>query len=308
LGSLWLWIGFNVFVLFLLALDLGVFHRHAHAVSMKEAGIWSAVWISLALIFNAGLYVFTGPGPAMEFFTGYVIEKSLSVDNIFVFVLIFTYFKVPDMYQHRVLLWGVLGALVMRAALIFAGTALIERFHWIMYFFGGFLLITGIKMAFQKHEAGDPSKSWVVRTFKRLMPVSDEYDGDHFFTVKNGVRYATPLLLVLVMVESSDLIFAADSIPAIFAVTTDPFLVYTSNVFAILGLRSLYFLLANAVTKFRFLKLGLALVLSFVVVKMLVVEFFHMSTAVSLGVILSILIGSVVASLMIPEKRGETHG
>jgi tellurite resistance protein TerC len=306
LGSLWLWIGFNVFVLFLLALDLGVFHRHAHAVSMKEAGIWSAVWISLALIFNAGLYVFTGPGPAMEFFTGYVIEKSLSIDNIFVFVLIFTFFKVPDRYQHRVLLWGVLGALVMRAALIFAGTALIERFHWIMYFFGGFLLITGIKMAFQKHEAGDPSKSWVVRTFKRLMPVSDEYDGDHFFTVKNGVRYATPLLLVLVMVESSDLIFAADSIPAIFAVTTDPFLVYTSNVFAILGLRSLYFLLANAVTKFRFLKLGLALVLSFVGLKMLVVEFFHLSTAVSLSVILSILFTSVVASLMIPEKRGET--
>jgi tellurite resistance protein TerC len=308
LGSLWLWIGFNVFVLFLLALDLGVFHRHAHAVSMKEAGIWSVVWISLALVFNAGLYVFTGPGPAMEFFTGYVIEKSLSIDNIFVFVLIFTFFKVPDRYQHRVLLWGVLGALVMRAALIFAGTALIERFHWIMYFFGGFLLITGIKMAFQKHEAGDPSKSWVVRTFKRLMPVSDEYDGDHFFTVKNGVRYATPLLLVLVMVESSDLIFAADSIPAIFAVTTDPFLVYTSNVFAILGLRSLYFLLANAVTKFRFLKLGLALVLSFVGLKMLVVEFFHLSTAVSLSVILSILFSSVVASLMIPEKRGETHG
>lgn len=311
MGSLWLWVGFNVFVLLLLALDLGVFHRQAHAVSMKEAGLWSVIWISLALVFNAGLYLFTGPGPAMEFFTGYVIEKSLSIDNIFVFVLIFSYFKVPDLYQHRVLFWGVLGALVMRAGLIVAGSALIERFHWIMYFFGGFLLITGIKMAFQKHEAADPTQSWVVRTFKRLMPVTDEYHGDHFFTVKNGVRYATPLLLVLVMVETSDLLFATDSIPAIFAVTTDPFLVYTSNVFAILGLRSLYFLLANAVTKFRYLKLGLALVLSFVGVKMLVVEFFHydIPTAVSLGVILSVLFSSVVASMMIPEKRRETfHG
>jgi tellurite resistance protein TerC len=309
MGSLWLWVGFNLFVLCLLALDLGVFHRQAHAVSMKEAGLWSVIWISLAMAFNAGLYVWAGPAPALEFFTGYVIEKSLSVDNIFVFVLIFSYFKVPDRFQHRVLFWGVLGALVMRAGLIVAGAALLERFAWIMYLFGGFLLITGIKMLFQKHEAIDPGSNLAVRLFKRLMPVSDEYDGDSFITVKNGVRYATPLLLVLVLVESSDLLFATDSIPAIFAVTRDAFLVYTSNVFAILGLRSLYFLLANAVTKFRYLKLGLALVLSFVGVKMLLMEFYHMPTVLSLSVILSVLLTSVVASVMIPEKRGETfHG
>jgi tellurite resistance protein TerC len=313
LGILWLWVGFNGFVLALLALDLGVFHRKAHAVSVKEAGLWSVAWISLALLFDAGLYIWAGSGPALEFLTGYLIEKSLSVDNIFVFVLIFTYFNMPARYQHRVLFWGVLGALVMRAAMIVAGAALLERFHWIIYAFGGFLLVTGIKMAFQKRAAVDLGANLVVRLFKRLVPVTEEYADDRFIIRKNGVRFATPLLLVLVLVEASDLLFATDSIPAIFAVTRDPFLVYTSNVFAILGLRSLYFLLAGVVTMFRYLKLGLAVVLSFVGVKMLVTEVYKLPTALSLGVILGILTVSILASVLIPEakaerREGSVHG
>lgn len=303
-GSLWLWVGFNLLVLTMLALDLGVFHRKAHAVTMREAGIWSVVWVSLALLFNYGIYHWFGPVAAMEFLTGYLIEKSLSVDNIFVFVLIFTYFNVPVENQHRVLFWGVLGALVMRAALILAGAALLTRFHWVIYIFGAFLLVTGIKMAFQKHQHMDPGANPVVGFFRRVFPVTDRYEGDRFFTEVNGRRYATPLLLVLVLVETSDLIFAVDSIPAIFAVTRDPFLVYTSNVFAILGLRSLYFLLAGVVNLFRFLKLGLAVVLSFVGIKMLMVEFYKIPIGVSLGVIVGVLAASVIFSILIPEQKG----
>src|SRR5947207_5519311 len=278
-SSIWPWIGFNLFVLALLAIDVGVFHRKAHAVSTKEAAIWSGVWISLALLFNSAIYFFWEqiiPGDslsngeaALEFLTGYLIEKALSVDNIFVFVLIFSFFRVPDTYQHRVLFWGILGALVMRAALILAGAALIERFHWIIYLFGAFLIFTGIRMAFQKDESLNPEDNPLVRLFRRVMPVTNDYQGAKFFLRHTGKLMATPLLIVLLVVESTDLIFALDSIPAIFAVTNDPFIVYTSNVFAILGLRSLYFLLAGVIGKFRYLKLGLSLVLAFVGLKML---------------------------------------
>lgn len=305
-GNLWLWIGFNALVLIMLSLDLGVFHRKAHAVSLREATVWSVVWISLAMAFNGVIWLTMGQGPALEFLTGYLIEKALSVDNIFIFVLIFSYFQVPQEYQHRVLFWGVLGALLMRAGMIALGAALITKFHWIIYLFGAFLVFTGIKMAVQKHGGEDPGNNAVIKLFRRLMPVTDSYKGQSFFTRLNGRVWATPLLLVLVLVETSDLIFAVDSIPAIFAVTRDSFLVYTSNVFAILGLRSLYFLLAGVVTKFRFLKLGLAFILSFVGTKMLIMDIYKIPIGLSLGVIAGILAVSVLASLMIPERKERT--
>lgn len=295
--SLWLWIGFNAFVLAMLALDLGVFHRKSHEVSMREAATWSAVWVALALVFNAGLYYFRGPTPALEFFTGYLIEKSLSVDNIFVFALIFSYFSVPKLYQHRVLFWGVLGALVLRAFFILAGAALLAKFHWILYVFGAFLILTGLKMAFFSDKEMDPAENPVLKLVKRLIPVTPEYHGKNFFIRQAGKWVATPLFLVLILVETTDVIFAVDSIPAIFAVTRDPFIVYTSNVFAILGLRSLYFLLAGVMGKFRYLKLGLAAVLIFVGIKMSLVDFFKIPGLVSLGVIALCLTVAVVASL-----------
>jgi len=295
--SLWLWAGFNLFVLGMLAVDLGIFHRQAHAVSMREAGTWSAVWIALALIFNLGVWKFLGPQPGVEFLTGYLIEKSLSIDNIFVIALLFAYFKVPGEYQHRVLFWGILGALVMRAAFILAGAALLDRFHWIIYLFGGFLVLTGIKMAFAPEHGVEPERNPVVRLVRRLMPVTAEFRGASFFVRAGGRRAATPLFLVLVMVEFTDLVFAVDSIPAIFAVTRDPFLVYTSNVFAILGLRSLYFLLAGVMHKFEYLKLGLAAILVFVGAKMALVDWVKVPTVLSLGVIAAILALAVAASL-----------
>ncbi|EFO79257.1 integral membrane protein TerC [Oscillochloris trichoides DG-6] len=314
---LWMWIGFNLFVLAMLALDLGVFHRKSHAVSVKEALTWSGVWIALAMVFNAGIYFFwdrMAPGSsysngdaALAFFTGYLIEKSLSVDNIFVFVLLFTYFAVPAAYQHRVLFWGVLGALVMRGILIFVGAALLKEFHWIIWLFGGFLIFTGIKMGFSKDEEVHPEKNPLIRFFRRVMPVTDHYEGDRFFVRRAGTLMATPLFLVLLMVESTDLVFAVDSIPAIFAVTQDPFIVYTSNVFAILGLRSLYFVLAGVMDKFHYLKTGLAVVLTFVGVKMVMVDIYKIPTAVSLGVIVSILTIAVVASLL-RARRMEALG
>ncbi len=292
-----LWLGFNLFVLAMLALDLGVFHRKAHEVSLREAAIWSAVWIALALLFNAGIYHLRGAVPAVEFFTGYLIEKSLSVDNIFVFALIFSYFAVPKAYQHRVLFWGILGALVMRAIFIFAGAALLSRFHWIIYIFGGFLILTGIKMAVFRNAEMDPGQNPLLRLVRRLLPVTQEYQADHFFVRQNGRLWVTPLFLVLILVESTDLIFAVDSIPAIFAVTQDPFIVYTSNVFAILGLRSLYFVLAGVMDKFYYLKLGLAAVLVFVGVKMTITDFYKIPALVSLGVVMGLLAISVLASL-----------
>ena len=296
--SLWLWAGFNLFVLAMLAIDLGVFHRQAHAVSLREASIWSAVWIALALVFNLGVWKFLGPQPGVEFLTGYLIEKSLSVDNIFVIALLFAYFKVPDQYQHRVLFWGILGALVMRAAFILAGAALLERFHWIIYLFGAFLVLTGIKMAFAPEQGLEPEKNPVVRLVRRLMPVTSDFRGPSFFVREGGRLAATPLFLVLVMVEFTDLVFAVDSIPAIFAVTRDPFLVYTSNVFAILGLRSLYFLLAGVMHKFEYLKLGLAAILVFVGAKMALVDWVKIPSGISLGVIAAILGLAIAASLL----------
>jgi len=297
-----LWVGFNIFVLAMLALDLGVFHRNAHVVKMKEALIWSAVWIALALLFNVGVYFWRGAETALEFFTGYLIEKSLSVDNIFVFILIFSYFSVPAQYQHRVLFWGILGALFMRAILIAVGATLIATFHWIVYLFGGFLIITGIKMAMQKNTGIHPEKNPLVRLFKRFMPVTNTYHGGKFFISENGRRVATPLFIVLLMVEFTDLVFAVDSIPAIFAITKDPFIVYTSNVFAILGLRSLYFALAGVMNRFHYLKLGLALVLVFVGAKMMLVDVYKIPIAISLSVVAGILLISVLASLIWPPQ------
>lgn len=305
--SIWLWIGFNVFVLVLLALDLGVFHRKSHAVSTKEAAIWSVVWISISMLFNLGIYYFwdnfvpnsslSNSAAALTFFTGYVIEKSLSVDNIFVFVLIFSYFSVPASYQHRVLFWGILGALIMRGTLIFLGAALIDQFHWIIYVFGIFLIYTGIKMFSHKNTKLEPEKNPLVKLARRFIPVTDHYEGDQFFIRKAGKLMATPLFLVVLFVESTDLVFAVDSIPAIFAITHDPFIIYTSNVCAILGLRALYFLLASVIDKFYYLSAGLAFILTFVGIKMVIIDFYKIPTGISLSVIFSVLTIAIIASL-----------
>jgi tellurite resistance protein TerC len=260
-GSPALWAGFTAFVLAMLALDLGVFHRKAHEVHFKEALAWSCIWISLALVFNLLVYQWFGAQRALEFLTGYLIEKALSVDNIFVFLVIFSFFAVPATFQHRVLFWGILGALVMRAFFIFAGVALLQLFHWIVYVFGGFLLITGVRLLLYQSDEIHPERNPVYRLFRRLVPAVSGYRGARFTVVEHGRHLATPLLAVLVVVEATDVVFAVDSIPAIFAITTDPFIVYTSNIFAILGLRALYFLLAGVIDRFHYLKLGLALVL-----------------------------------------------
>lgn len=297
-GTPLLWIGFLVFVCAMLALDLGVFHRHPHAVTTKEALGWSGVWIALALIFNVGLYFLFGADHALEFTAGYLIEKALAIDNIFVFMVVFRTFAVPKTEQHRVLFWGVLGALVMRALFIFAGGAMLQRFHWAMYLFGGLLIVTGIRLLINRHhEEAHPEKSPVLRFFARVMPATSEFSGDRFTIVKDGKRYATPLLLALVAIEVSDLVFALDSIPAIFAVTTDPFLVFTSNIFAILGLRSLYFVLADVVDRFVYLKPALAFVLLFVGVKMCIVDLYKVPIPLSLGVIIGILTLAIFASM-----------
>ncbi len=301
--NLWLWIGFNAFVLVMLALDLGVFHRKAHVVTFKESITWTVVWVALALLFNLGVAHYLGEQKGLEFFTGYVIEKSLSVDNVFVFALLFSYFAVPPLYQHKVLFWGILGALVMRAIMIFVGAALIEKFTWIIYVFGAFLILTGIKMIVKREQEIHPERNPLVRWFKKFMPVTNDYRGDKMFVRENGIRMATPLFVVLLLVEFSDLIFAVDSIPAIFAVTKDPFIVYTSNVFAILGLRSLYFALAGVMDKFHYLKIGLGVVLSFVGVKMLLGHTpWKIDTHVSLGVIVGVLALSIIVSLLRPKK------
>ena len=297
-GNIWLWVGFNIFVLAMLALDLGVFHRKAHALSLKEASIWSVVWITLAMVFNAGLYLFAGPEPALQFFTGYLIEKSLSVDNIFIFLLLFTFFKVPAAYQHRVLYWGILGALIMRGTLIAVGVALIESFHWIIYLFGAFLIFTGIRMGFHKEIEVHPENDLLLKFIRRFVPVTENYEHDRFFVRRAGQVMVTPLLLVLLVIDTTDLIFAVDSIPAVFAVTRDPFLVYTSNIFAILGLRSLYFVFAGIMEKFYYLKLGLSVILTFVGVKMVLADVFSLPTALSLVVIAVVLTIAIVASIV----------
>lgn len=296
--TLWLWIGFNALVIGLLVLDLGIFHRKSHTVTIREAAIWSVVWISLALLFNLCIYLLRGPDDALQFLTGYLIEKSLSVDNIFIFVLIFTSLSVPAAYQHRVLFWGVLGALVMRGLLILAGSALLETFHWIFYLFGAFLVITGARMVIQREKEVQPEESPVLRLVRRLVPVTETYEKERFFVRRAGKLMVTPLLLTLVVIEVTDLVFAVDSIPAIFAVTSDPFLVYTSNVFAILGLRSLYFVFAGVVEKFYYLKLALAVILVSVGIKMLIADWYHVPSWLSLVVIVLVLGVALLASFL----------
>jgi tellurite resistance protein TerC len=304
--SIYFWIGFHVFVFIMLALGLGVFHKHTHKIPVKEAIIWSSIWISLALLFALFIYLDKDFGhvKALEFLTGYVIEYSLSVDNIFVFILIFSYFKVNQQYQHKILFWGILGALVMRGLFIFAGVALINRFQWIVIIFGGFLVFTGIRMLIQKETEVDPEKNIVVKFFRRFLPVTQTLHGDKLFITKNRKLYATPLFLVLLIIESSDLIFAVDSIPAVLAISKHTFIIYTSNIFAILGLRSLYFAIAGMMAYFRFLKVGLAFVLTFVGLKMLS-SYFHLEIPIvlSLGIIISILLVSILASVLIKKSE-----
>ncbi len=312
-----MWLLFNVFVLAMLALDLGVFHKKAHEVKMQEALTWSAVWISLALVFNVLIYYFwdwmapgseyTNKQAALAFITGYVIEKSLSVDNVFVFLMVFTYFRVPSLYQHKVLFWGILGALVMRAMFIFAGVALITKFHWMIYLFGAILIFTGVKMVTQKDKKLDPEKNPVIKLFRKFFPVTNEYNGDHFFAKLNKRKVATPLFVVLLFIETTDVIFAVDSIPAILAITSNPFIVYTSNVFAILGLRALYFALAGIMGLFHYLHYGLSVILVFVGGKMMLVDFFKIPIEVSLSVIIFVLLISIVLSKMYPPKKRTAH-
>jgi tellurite resistance protein TerC len=302
--SIYFWIGFHIFIFLMLALDLGVFNRKEHIVPVKEAITWSIVWITLAFLFNLFIFFKFGKTPALEFLTGYVIEYSLSVDNIFVFILIFTYFAVPAIYQHKVLFWGILGALILRGIFIFAGVALITRFTWIVIIFGGFLVFTGIKMLFQKEMQIEPEKNPVIRFFKKFLPVTGELHGSRLFVRQNRIMYATPLFMVLIIIDVSDLIFAVDSIPAVLAISHSTFIVYTSNIFAILGLRSLYFAVNGIMGYFRYLKTGLAFVLTFVGIKMLA-SFFHFEIPIilSLAIIISILLASILASVFIKKKQ-----
>jgi tellurite resistance protein TerC len=307
----WLWVGFNLFVLAMLAVDLFVFHRQAHEVRPAEAAVWTVVWVVLALLFGGGVYAFMGRDAGLEYFSGYVIEKALSVDNIFVFVLLFSFFRVPLRYQHRVLFWGILGALVMRGAMIAAGAYLIQQFHWVLYIFGGFLLLTGVRMATQLEHDIEPDSNPAIRVVRRIFPVTADYHGQQFFAREQiGGRMriaATPLFLVLTLVETTDLIFAVDSIPAIFAVTQDPFIVYSSNVFAILGLRALYFVLADVIERFHYLRFGLSAVLVFVGAKMLAADIYKVPIGVSLAVVLLLIGVSAVASWLWPPAAGTHH-
>jgi tellurite resistance protein TerC len=304
IGSPLLWVGFIAFVLGLLALDLGVFHRTAHEIRFREALGWSVAWVSLAAAFNLGVWYWFGPDRALEFLAGYLIEKALSVDNVFVFLVLFSYFSVPPAYQHRVLFWGIVGALVMRAVFIVLGAALLSAFHWVIYVFGALLVLTGIKML----RAGDghvrPESNPVYRWFTRAVPSVPEYRGQRLWVIENGRWMATPLLLVLVAIEATDLVFAIDSIPAIFAVTRDPFIVFTSNIFAILGLRAMFFMLAGVMDRFVHLKTGLALVLAFVGTKMLVSDVYKVPIGVSLGVVAALIGGSIVVSLLATRGKG----
>ncbi len=303
--NIWFWVGFNILILGMLALDLGLLGRKEHVIHFREALVRSIIWIVIALLFGVGIYLYAGSEPAIQYLTGYLIEKSLSVDNIFVMVVIFSYFGVPALYQHRVLFWGILGALVMRGIFIVLGAWLLNEFHFIIYIFGGLLVLTGIRMAVKEEKPFDGEENPIVKLTRRVLPMTPRYNGKHFFSVENGRRYATPLQLVLVLIEFTDLVFAIDSIPAIFAVTRDPFLVYTSNVFAILGLRSLYFLLAGIIDKFRFLRFGLAFILTFVGVKMLIVDKVPIPTSLSLIVVMGALTISIVLSLLIPAKESD---
>lgn len=305
---IWWWVIFTVFILAMLALDLGVFNRKAHAIGMKEALLWSAFWVSLALAFGVGVYFCYGHGKAMEFLAGYLIEYSLSIDNLFVFMLIFRYFDVPHAYEHKALFWGILLALVTRAAFIFAGVALINTFGWVMYIFGAFLIFTGIRMALDKQSEIHPEKNIAIRLMGKIVPMTNTFSGADFFVVKHGVRFATPMLAVILALETTDILFAVDSIPAVLAISKDPFIIYTSNVFAILGLRSLFFAISGLMRLFHLLNYGLAAILTFVGVKMIIDDFVHVPVPVSLLVIAAILLISILLSLVWPEKRPGVAG
>jgi tellurite resistance protein TerC len=307
-----LWVSFNLFVFLMLALDLGIFHRKVHEVKIKEALAWCAVWISLALIFNVGVYFWKGEKSALEFLTAYLLEESLSVDNLFVFIQIFAYFRVPAAYQHKVLFWGIIGVLVLRAIFILTGVALISKFHWIVYVFGGFLIYTGMKMATGVEKEIQYEKNFIIRLFRKFMPVITSYEGAHpagahpvgaqFFVKKDLRIHATPLFIVLLVIEMTDLVFAVDSIPAVLAISSDPFIVYSSNLFAVLGLRSLYFALAGIMRLFYYLKYGLSLILVLVGIKMLLSDVVHIPVALSLGIIIVVLTLSVIASKVLPHN------
>lgn len=303
LDDVLLWGGFVAFILGMLILDLKVLHRDHHEVKIREALLWTVIWIVISLAFNLGVYFFMGTEKALEFLTGYLIEKSLSVDNIFVFILVFSYFKVDVRYQHEILFWGIMGALVMRAAFIFAGVALVTRLHWVIYIFGAFLVFIGIKMAFEKEKEIHPEKNPVLKAFKHFIPVASDYSGSNFFVKIAGRTMATPLFVVLVVIETTDLIFAVDSIPAILSITYDPFIVFTSNVFAILGLRALYFAIAGIMKLFSYLHFGLAFILVFVGVKMLLADFYKIPVAVALAVVGVALMISILASILFPANN-----
>ena len=304
----YLWIIFNVFVLGMLAIDLGVFHRKAHAVTTREATTLCVVWVTLGLLFNAGIYIWLGPEKGLEFFTGYLIEYSLSVDNIFVFIIILTYFSISPAHQHRVLFWGILGALVMRGVFIVTGVLLLQLFHWVIYVFGAFLVFTGIKMITNEETSVHPEDNPVIKVLRRFMPISSEFEGQRFFVKREGKWAATPLFVVLLVIESTDLIFAVDSVPAIFAVSQDPFIVYTSNVFAILGLRSLYFLLAGVMDLFIYLRYGLGVVLGFVGLKMVLADIYKIPIGLSLAVVAGILTIAIAASLLARPRDTRAEG
>lgn len=302
--TLW-WIFFGVFIFAMLALDLGVFNRKVHIIKMKEAMLWTAFWVTLAVLFGAGIYFFYGHLKAMEFFTAYLIEYSLSIDNLFVFMIIFRFFSVPAAYEHKALFWGILLALITRGVFIFAGVALINTFHWVMYVFGAFLIYTGIKLALNKETEVHPDKNIAIKALRYVIPVTKEFQEAKFFIVQNGRRFATPMLAILLALETTDILFAVDSIPAVLAISTDPFIVYTSNVFAILGLRSLFFAISGLMKLFHLLHYGLAAILSFVGIKMLIGDFFHVPIGISLIVISSILVISIIASMIWPDNKYE---
>jgi tellurite resistance protein TerC len=309
-APIWIWILFNVVIIGLIVLDLGVFHRKDHEESFRESAIWTGIWTLVALVFNAGIYFYAGGEPALSFLSGYVIERALAVDNIFVFMMIFTAFGVPSVLQYRALFWGIIGAIVLRAVLIATGTVLIERFEWVLYFFGAFLVVTAIRMLRNEEKEIDPGSHTVVRLVRRLVPVTDRYEGSRFFARIGGKRAVTPMFVVLAVIAVSDLVFALDSIPAIFAITQDPFIVYTSNILAVLGLQAMYSMLAGVINQFHLLKYGLSAVLAFVGVKMLIAGFYHIPLAASLGTIVGMLAISIIASRIFPEpaeSEAESH-
>ncbi len=303
--SLTLWIIFNIFIVAMLIVDLLVFNRKEHEITIKESLIWTGIWIFLACVFGVGIYFYMDPASSLDYFTGYLIEKSLSVDNIFVFILVFSYFGVPAKYQHKVLFWGIFGALVLRFLFIFLGVALIERFHWIVYIFGAFLVYTGIKMAYDTEKEVHPERNPLLKLTRKFIPVTNKFDGPHFLTRVDGKLMATPLFVVLIVIETTDLVFAIDSIPAILAITTDEFLVYSSNAFAILGLRALYFALNGVMKLFHYLHYGLAAILSFVGIKMLIAEIYHVPTPWALGFVAFALVSSIGASILFPKEEKE---